>query len=974
MFRRLALPVYIDEDKNRTARALQGVLQVLLVVLLVITPVLFAIKNLSALMGSFYLLGGIVITWALLKLRRLELASLFFIASSVLLLTYFMLIGQGVHDITIIALPMLLVMAGLTLKRKAYLILAGATVIAVNFVVFAEIHGWFHSGAQSQTTYADLLVVSAILIATIVIVRMLADYLYSSLDAIRQGVQRQRGLYLETRAQAEQLRILNQTSSAIAAGLDLDRMLEELYVQLKRVLPLDSFYVALIDEKVGVITFPIFYSSGVRVEIPAESLDAGSGLTGEVIRSRKTIYLPDVFDQGAQEEHEIISIGPGETRSYVGLPLHMHGEVFGALSIQSQQPHAYFNDQLRLLETITAQASVAIDNARLFVEATATLRRDERLSEVARVISSTLDLQFILENVVRLAAELLEADTGILNLIAAGNQDLSHVYHYGLPAQVDLKPRPRGAGFTWWMIDHREPVAVRDIAHDPRINPVLQEAGFHALAAAPILAGDECLGVMSVLCANPLRVFIERDVAALEALGRLAGSAIRNARLYAALQQELNERQRVENALHQRDAILEAITFAAETFLKAPDWRQVIDPVLKRLSDDIGATRAHICEAQRGPNGRLLFTLRYEYLGAGGASSMDNPALNQAPAESMGTKRWLYAMLRGEPYYGSITTLPPEDIEFLQRIKTLSILNLPVVVGNEFWGVIGFENSLEERLWSEAEVDSLKVAASVLGAAILRQHSDDAVRTLNLELEQRVAERTTELQLANQELESFAYSVSHDLRTPLRGIDGYSRLLLEDYCTELDEQGKTYLGNVRRATSHMSELIDDLLKLSRITRAEMHRQVVDLSVLAEQVTADFRRSEPEREVEISIQPDLYVYGDANLLQLALENLVNNAWKFTRRSPQPRIEIGATHQKGRPIYFVRDNGVGFDMKFKDKLFMAFQRLHSPDDFEGTGIGLATVQRVIQRHSGHIWAEGEVDRGATFFFTLFDPDSA
>ncbi|MCC6958088.1 MAG: GHKL domain-containing protein, partial [Anaerolineales bacterium] len=134
------------------------------------------------------------------------------------------------------------------------------------------------------------------------------------------------------------------------------------------------------------------------------------------------------------------------------------------------------------------------------------------------------------------------------------------------------------------------------------------------------------------------------------------------------------------------------------------------------------------------------------------------------------------------------------------------------------------------------------------------------------------------------------------------------------------------------------------------------------------------RSEPEREIEISIQPDLYVYGDANLLQLALENLVNNAWKFTRRSPQPRIEIGATHQKGRPIYFVRDNGVGFDMKFKDKLFMAFQRLHSPDDFEGTGIGLATVQRVIQRHSGHIWAEGEVDRGATFFFTLFDPDSA
>jgi light-regulated signal transduction histidine kinase (bacteriophytochrome) len=184
----------------------------------------------------------------------------------------------------------------------------------------------------------------------------------------------------------------------------------------------------------------------------------------------------------------------------------------------------------------------------------------------------------------------------------------------------------------------------------------------------------------------------------------------------------------------------------------------------------------------------------------------------------------------------------------------------------------------------------------------------------------------------------------------------------------LEDQGREYLDNVRKATSQMGQLIDDLLKLSRVTRLEMHYELFDLTGQAHELVAELRRQNPDRQVEVTIQPEMLTFGDANLLRLAFENLISNAWKFTSQNPQARIEIGETRQDDQPVFFVHDNGVGFDMKYSHKLFVAFQRLHSAEDFEGTGVGLATVQRIIQRHSGRIWAEASVDQGATFYFTL------
>jgi light-regulated signal transduction histidine kinase (bacteriophytochrome) len=237
-----------------------------------------------------------------------------------------------------------------------------------------------------------------------------------------------------------------------------------------------------------------------------------------------------------------------------------------------------------------------------------------------------------------------------------------------------------------------------------------------------------------------------------------------------------------------------------------------------------------------------------------------------------------------------------------------------------------------------------------------------------------VRERTTQLEAANQELSAFAYSVSHDLRAPLRGIDGWSLALVEDYGPQLDQRAHQYLGRVRSETQRMGMLIDDLLELSRVTRAEMETKPVDLTSIAHKVAARLRESNPARPVEFVIDPELRSKGDLRLLDIALTNLFANAVKFTAPRSEARIEFGSQERDGETVFYVRDNGVGFDMAFAGSLFGAFQRLHKTSEFPGTGIGLATVQRIIHRHGGRVWAEAKVNQGATFYFTLAHSDDS
>jgi PAS domain S-box-containing protein len=283
-----------------------------------------------------------------------------------------------------------------------------------------------------------------------------------------------------------------------------------------------------------------------------------------------------------------------------------------------------------------------------------------------------------------------------------------------------------------------------------------------------------------------------------------------------------------------------------------------------------------------------------------------------------------------------LVDIPEEPLPTKNGTRWLHTMKVPIVDGE---GVprylLGISEDITERKAREAALRAAKAAADA----------------------------------ASAELEAFAYSVAHDLRTPLRGIDGFSQALLEDYGDKLDETGHRYLGNVRQAAQRMARLIDDLLTLSRVSRSEVARERVDVTLLSRQILERLRTADPNRDVEVVVADGLETNADPRLVGVALDNLLSNAWKFTSRRKTARIEVGAIDADGDEAFFVRDDGAGFDMAYVGKLFGAFQRLHGTNEFEGTGVGLATVLRIVRRHGGRAWGEGAIDKGATFYL-IFD----
>jgi PAS domain S-box-containing protein len=340
--------------------------------------------------------------------------------------------------------------------------------------------------------------------------------------------------------------------------------------------------------------------------------------------------------------------------------------------------------------------------------------------------------------------------------------------------------------------------------------------------------------------------------------------------------------------------------------------------------------------------------------------------VNPAWEETLG---WTFNDLAKKPF---LALVHPED-------RDVTLRAIEENATGSAAAVVEFENrylcsdgSYRWFQWGTAAAPAQNIIYAAGRDITERKEAEATLRQLAEELEERFAARTADLSAANEELEAFAYSVSHDLRAPLRGIDGFSQAVLEEYSESLDETGRDYLVRLRSASQRMGHLIDDMLSLSRVSRVELESEQVDLSAIATSLCVELQEREPDRKVEFVIHDGVTGLGDFRFLSIVLENLLSNAFKFTSKSATARIEFGRELVNGEDAYFVRDNGAGFDMTYSDQLFVPFQRLHADTEFAGSGIGLATIRRIVGRHGGHAWAHGEVDRGATVYFTLGGTD--
>ncbi len=440
----------------------------------------------------------------------------------------------------------------------------------------------------------------------------------------------------------------------------------------------------------------------------------------------------------------------------------------------------------------------------------------------------------------------------------------------------------------------------------------------------------------------------------------------------STIARDITERIRTEDELRRVNRALRMLSASNQTLIRATEEGGLLNEICRMVVDVGGYRMAWVGLAEHD----VAKTLRPVAHAGFESGYLESVNLAWADVERDRGPDGI-AIRTGQPCVArdisSDPAFAPWREDALQR-GCHSIIALPLTNEGQTFGALSIY-AAQVDAFDAKEVDILEELAGDLAYGIValrtrsaRARAEDDIQRLNHELDQRVRERTAQLEVANKELESFSYSVSHDLRAPLRAIAGFSQALLDDYSANLDEEGKRCLHRVRAAAHRMGQLIDDMLSLSHVTRGEMRMETVDLSSLAQEIAGELARREPERKVVFSIAPEVIVTGDARFLRVALENLLGNAWKFTSKRQEATIEFGVTEQEGQPVYFVRDNGAGFDMEYADRLFGAFQRLHTPDEFPGTGIGLATVQRIIHRHGGRVWAEGRVDQGATVYFTL------
>lgn len=549
-------------------------------------------------------------------------------------------------------------------------------------------------------------------------------------------------------------------------------------------------------------------------------------------------------------------------------------------------------------------------------------------------------------------------------------------YSLFLNLEEDLLPPPRKLrekpGLTWEVISNRKTLYLKDVA-DPQTQSsynivVVVEAPIRSYIGIPLLLQDRVIGIMSIQSLKP-DAYTGEQVRLLEMLAAQVVITIEKMRLLDQVRQELEERRKADAELQQREAILEIVSGAANTLLNMSEWnlevwRTEINNLLEQLGETIHASHAYVFENHPFRDGSIRMSMRYEWTAPGYESDLDDPHYQDMTMGQDNMQSWNDYIYRGLPFIGDNAHLNQDDMENLQNRDIQALLDVPIFVDEQWWGIIGFDDMSQPRNWSIAEVDALVVAANLMGAAIKRRQMDSIQKD---ELQQRKI-LIEELESKNTELEQFNYTVSHDLKSPLVTIKGFLGYLEEDAASGNMDRLKRDIGRIAIAVDKMNTLLSDLLELSRIGHGMQALDCLPLGDLIQEAVDLTHGQLAARRVVIEYPPDLpSVYVNKRRMVEVLQNLIDNAAKFMGNQPQPKIEIGQQGEEdGKPIFFVKDNGIGITTEYHERIFGLFNKLDAVS--EGTGVGLALVKRIIEYHGGRIWVESEAGKGSTFYFTM------
>jgi len=724
--------------------------------------------------------------------------------------------------------------------------------------------------------------------------------------------------------QTKQLSVLYEASQRLYKTLNLDEIYQAICDFISISAPNDGVTISAYDPESQLITCRAYWMENKWLDVssfPSIPLEEeGKGTQSIAIRTGKAMLVNDyqaqqktaktIYYVNSETNAVTKEVSPDEgiTRSALIVPLETGELVTGVIQVMSYHQNAYTEAQLHLLEALALPIASAEENARLYAQVQIELN-ERKQAEAARRDSEE-QFRIIFEK-----SSVGFTLTSVDGFYRKVNLSFAAMLGYTIEEII---------GKNWADVSDPDDIQAN-------------HANIHA-----ILAGEQDSTVFE-------KRYLSKNGSSVTAL--VSTTLLRDAKnaplFFITNILDISERKQIEEALRNSENRFSLFMdyLPIIVFIKDAESRTLF--VNKYMDDAVGASSwlgKTMLEIMPNALGEQLIADDRQTIKLGYQKIEESINHLDGKLHNYETQKFIIRGDGQEPLIGGIS------VDITERKQAEEIIQA---------------NQIElQRLLAEME----RSRHSLLGVVEDQKEAEEQVHLLNAELDQRVKDRTAQLEAVNQELEAFSYSVSHDLRAPLRALDGFSAALITEYQEKFDEQGKHYLSRIQEASQRMAQLIEDLLNLSRITRREVKLSRVDLSAIAHQIAEDLQSQTPDRKVKFDISSDIIVRADPNLMKIVLENLMNNAIKFTGQREVAQIQLGETQQAGERVFYVRDNGAGFNMTYANKLFTPFQRLHATHEFTGTGIGLTIVQRIITRHGGRIWPEATVNQGATFYFTL------